>query len=173
MTYYKINHEIETNDIYISFEHATTLNNLVNGKGTKLDKINYEGNEPTDFYSLEGFAISKKAKDVFLSLNLPYLTFIPYTFYSIDSEQPLEIFLMKIENEINCIDYEESDLFILGDRIRRIKKLVFDPSFHIKEPCIFYLKGSSKLFINDEFKKIIIKNNLKGFEFIPVSEYKS
>lgn len=173
MKYYKINHEIKTNDIYVSFEHATTLSNIVNGKGTKLEKINYEGTQATDFYSLEGFVISKKAKEIFLNLNLSYLSFIPYTFYSINSDQPLEAFLVKIENEIDCVNYEKSDLFVLAGRVRRIKKLVFNESFNINEPSIFYLKDSSRLFINENFKKEILKNNLKGFEFISIDEYKS
>ncbi|NQY28538.1 MAG: hypothetical protein HRT69_03595 [Flavobacteriaceae bacterium] len=152
--------------------------NIASGKGSKLNRIHYEGAVSTDFYSLGGVVVSKEAKSLFENLKLTYLSFASQDFYDLYSDEQLgvdkkiEAYITSVNEEI---DYSHSDLFILSDgKIRAIDKLVLHKNYPVSEPEIFNLKGLDNfLCVNEKMKKAIEIANLKGFEFIPIDEYKS
>lgn len=74
---------------------------------------------------------------------------------------------MKINKEIDAVDYEQSDLFQLSDKpIRRINKLVFVEDGN---KDIFKLKNLlHSVTVSKIIKNKINEQGLKGFEFIPV-----
>lgn len=131
---YKVEHSIEKDDIYISWEYNDTIKNIIDGRGTKLKSIYYEGKNESDF--LNKNVISLKAKTLFSSLTVDYISFLEYPFYDLHSEETLgiektiEAYIMDIKNEIDCIDFDKSDLFILEDgKIRGIDKLVLNDNY--------------------------------------------
>ncbi|NQY28537.1 MAG: hypothetical protein HRT69_03590 [Flavobacteriaceae bacterium] len=114
MSYYLIEQNIEKDDIYISWEYDGSIENIIKG----------EGKNEIDF--LNKNVISIKTKNFLSSLNIDYISFLPYTFYDLqNNERKIEAFIMDVEKEVDCIDYEESELVVFGGEIRGVDKLVF------------------------------------------------
>lgn len=167
MQYYFIKHEIDPGDKYVSWEAGGNLELALQGKS--YPKTYYQGEFDTDFIS-GCYGISAKAKDFFLSLHIPYLEFVAVTVYHIKWEEAMEIYLMKVNKEIDCVDYDKSDLFMLSDKkIRRVKKLV------LKEDIlgdIFTIENMlHSVTVSETLKNKITEAGLKGFHFIPTDKY--
>lgn len=168
MQYYFIKHGINPGDKYVSWEADGNLELALEGKSHP--KTYYQGEFDTDFISGSN-GISAKARDFFLSLQIPYLEFVPVTVYHIKWEESMEIYLMKVNKEIDCVDYEKSDLFMLSDRkIRSVRKLVLkEETIH---EDIFTIKNKlHSLTVSETLKNKITEYGLKGFEFIPTDKY--
>ena len=170
MNYYLITHDIYENDIYVNIEQQGSLQLLSEGKIPKITKTYYAGKNFTDYISLGGFGISDKAMYFLKSECNDNVSFISTVIYSRDNDEPLNIYLTKINQEVDCIDYEKSDLFMLNDKkIRRIKKLIFKDNIIEK---IFRVNGlKNRIFVNENLKEKMIKIGLKGFEFIPIEKF--
>lgn len=116
---------------------------------------------------------NKKAKDIIQKKYSDYIQFLPMIY-----EENNEIYYWaNILNAMDCIDYEKSDLKIsLGKYIMEVNKYVFKDI--VKNQPIFkiYLDGIFDpviTFVNDEFKKLIEDNKLKGFKFTEVFDFNS
>jgi len=168
MQYFIIQHDINLGDKYVNWEADGNLELALLGKS--YPKTYYLGEFDTDFIS-GCYGISAKAKDFFLSLNIPYLEFVPVTVYHIKWEESMEIYLMKVNKEIDCVDYEKSDLFMLSDKkIRSVRKLVLKEDT-IQED-IFTIKNKlHSVTISETLKNKINKFGLKGFCFVPTDKY--
>lgn len=168
MQYYFIKHSIDPGDRYVSFEADGNLELAL--KGEPFRKIYYQGKFETDFISGH-YGFSGKAKDFFLSLEIPHLEFVAVMVHHTKWDESMEIYLMKVNKEIDAVDYEQSDLFQLSDRhIRRIRKLVFINDI---DENIFKLKNlHHSVTVSETIKNKITEQGLKGFEFIPVEEYR-
>lgn len=168
MPYYIIEHDIDPGDKYVSWEADGNLERAIEGK--PFPKTYYQGEFDTDFISGH-YGISAKAKDFFLSLNLPYLEFVPVTVHHIKWEESMEIYLMKVNKEIDCVDYEQSDLFMLSDKkIRRIKKLAIKEEV-IHEDIFTVHNLLRSVTVSEALKNKMIKYGLKGFRFVPTDKY--
>lgn len=166
MKYFLIQHEIENGDKYVSSEFDMNLELVLQKK--QSPKTYYQGTNDTDYIS-GCFGVSEKAKDFFKSLTNPNIEFTPATVYHIDTDEPLNIYLMKVNVELDCIDYEKSELFVLSDKqIRGVDKMVFNTDIN---EDIFTVKNLSRVFINEELKDKIISYNLKGFRFVPIEKF--
>jgi hypothetical protein len=168
MKYYFIKHTINPGDKYVSFESGGSLELALEGK--PFNKIYYQGEFDTDFISgYYGFSVA--AKDFFLSLNIPHLEFVAVTAYHVKWEESIEIYLMKVNKEIDAVDYEQSDLFQLNDKhIRGIDKMVFRKNIN---EDVFKLKNLlHSVTVSEVIKNKITEQGLKGFEFIPVEKYR-
>lgn len=168
MQYFIIEHGINPGDKYVSWEADGNLDLALQGKS--YPKTYYHGEFDTDFVSGR-YGISAKAKDFFVSLNIPYLEFVPVTVYHIKWEESMEIYLMKVNKEIDCVDYEKSDLFMLSDKkIRSVRKLVLKEDT-IQED-IFTIKNKlHSVTVSETLKNKINEFGLKGFRFVPTDKY--
>lgn len=168
MQYYFIKHAINPGDKYVSFESGGSLELALEGK--PFNKIYYEGEFDTDFISSQ-YGFSATAKDFFLSLNIPHLKFVSVTVHHIKWEESMEIYLMKVNKEIDAVDYEQSDLFQLSDKhIRGIRKMIFIKDI---DEDVFTVKNLlHSLTVSEIIKNKITEQGLKGFEFIPVEKYR-
>lgn len=168
MQFYFIKHTIDPEDKYVGFEADGNLELALEGKPFR--KIYYQGEFETDFISGH-YGFSAAAKDFFLSLHIPHLEFVAVTVHHIKWEESMEIYLMKVNKEIDAVDYQQSDLFQLSDKhIRRIRKLFF---FNDINENVFKLKNlHHSVTVSETIKNNIIEQGLKGFEFIPVEKYR-
>jgi hypothetical protein len=112
MQYYFIKHNIHPGDRYVVFESGGSLERTSQRQPYKT--IYYEGEFETDFISGE-YGFSAAAKEFFRSLEIPHMTFIPVMVRHRKWEESMEIYLMKVNREIDAVDYERSDLFRLSD----------------------------------------------------------
>ena len=89
--------------------------------------------------------------------------------FKIKSDNML-FYVVNVTNIIDCLHYEKSELkhFPSSGRIMRVIKYVFKEE-KIKDTVIFKLPGigfvNSHSFVTEEFKKVVEKNNIKGFKF--------
>jgi len=168
MPFYFIKHDINPGDKYVSFEADGNLELALNGKA--YPKTYYQGEFNTDFIS-GCYGFSAKAKDFFMSLQVPYLEFVPVVVYHIKWDEPMEIYLMKVNNELDCVDYEKSDLFMLSDKkIRSVRKLVLKEETIQEE--IFTIKNKlHSVTFSETLKNKITELGLMGFHFIPTGKY--
>jgi len=168
MQFYFIKHSINPGDKYVSFEADGNLELALEGKPFR--KIYYQGEFETDFISGH-YGFSAAAKDFFLSLHIPHLEFVAVTVHHIKWEESMEIYLMKVNKEIDAVDYQQSDLFQLSDKhIRGIDKLVFVKDIN---ESVFKLKNLHySVTVSETIKNKITEQGLKGFEFIPVEKYR-
>ncbi|MEZ0006888.1 hypothetical protein ABH942_002266 [Flavobacterium sp. 28YEA47A] len=168
MHYYILEHDINPGDKYVSWEADGNLERAMEGK--PFPKTYYQGEFDTDFISGH-YGISAKAKDFFLSLNIPHLEFVPVTVHHIKWEESMEIFLMKVNKEIDCVDYEQSDLFMLSDKkIRRVRKLVVKKD-SINEDIFTIHNLLHSVTVSEALKNKITEYGLKGFRFVPTNKY--
>lgn len=170
MNYYLLRHEINENDIYVNIEQQGSLELLSQGKTPKISRTYYTGENITDYISLGGFGISYKAMSFFKSECGEDLSFISTVIYRKDTDEPLPIYLTKVNQEIDCIDDEKSELFMLSDKkVRRIKRLFFKNNI---TENIFRVRGlEDRVFVSENLKNKMMNLGLKGFEFIPVEEF--
>jgi|GEM_PF-1578052 len=168
MQYYFIKHEINPGDKYVSWEADGNLELALQGRS--FPKTYYQGELDTDFIS-GCYGISAKAKDFFLSLHISYLEFVPVTVYHIKWEESMKIYLMKVNKEIDCVDYEKSDLFMLSDKkIRGVDKLVLKEE-PIQEDIFAIENMLYSVTVSETLKNKITQFGLKGFHFIPTDKY--
>lgn len=168
MQYFIIQHEINPGDKYVSWEADGNLQLALEAKS--YPKTYYQGELDTDFIS-GCYGISARAKDFFLSLQIPYLDFVPVTVYHIKWEESMEIYLMKVNKEIDCVDYDKSDLFMLSDKkIRGVDKLVLKEEA-IQEDIFTIENMLHSVTVSETLKNKIIEAGLKGFYFIPTDKY--
>lgn len=169
MQYYFIKHEINPGDQYVSWEADSNLELALEGKSHP--KTYYQGEFDTDFIS-GCYGISAKAKDFFRSLHIPYLEFVPVTVYHIKWEESMEIYLMKVNKEIDCVDYDKSELFMLSDKkIRGVDKLVLKEET-IQED-IFTIKNMLySVIVSETLKNKMTEFGLKGFDYILTDKYR-
>jgi len=168
MKYFFIKHDIEPEDKYISSESNMNLQLVLDKK--KSPTTYFKGKNETDYIS-GMYGISKKAKDFFMSLNNPYIEFVSTTVYHIDTDEPMNIYLMKVNLELDCIDYEKSELFVLSDKnIRGIDKLVIKTNV---EEEIFNIKNLLfSITISENIKNRMVDFGLRGFDYIPIEEFR-
>jgi len=168
MNYYILEHEINKGDKYVDFESDMNLGLILEGQNSP--KTYYQGKNDTDYIS-GMYGMSEKAKDFFMSLNNPHLEFISTKVYHIDTDESLDLYLMKVNIELDCVDYEESELFMLSDKkIRSIKKLVLKKDIINEE--IFNIKNLLySVTVNESLKNKMTDYGLKGFRFVSVDEY--
>jgi len=166
MKYFLIQHEIENGDKYVSSEFDMNLELVLQGK--QSPRTYYQGENNTDYIS-GCFGVSEKAKDFFKSLNNPNIEFTSTKVYNIDTDEPLDVYLTKVNIELDCIDYEKSELFVLSDKkIRGVDKMVLKTDIN---EDIFTIKNLLRIFINENLKDKIIAHHLKGFRFVPIEKF--
>lgn len=83
----------------------------------------------------------------------------------------MEIYLMKVNKEIDCVDYEQSDLFMLSDqKIRHVKKLAIREEI-IHEDIFTIHNLLHSVTVSEALKNKITEYGLKGFRFVPTDKY--
>ncbi|WP_378106212.1 imm11 family protein [Chryseobacterium sp. sg2396] len=170
MNYYLLRHKINQDDIYVNIEQQGPLELLSEGKTPKISKIYYEGKNSTDYISLGGFGVSYNAMSFFKRECGENVNFIPTVIYGKDTNEPLNIYLMKVNIELDCVDYEKSELFVLSDKnIRGIDKMVLKIGIN-KE--IFTIKNLLfSITVSENIKNKMIDLGLKGFDYIPIEKF--
>lgn len=169
MSYYLLRHEINEEDIYVNIEQQGPLELLLEGKTPRISKVYYQGKNSTDYISLGGFGVSCNAMLFFKRECGENVSFVPTIIYNEDTDEPLNIYLMKINIELDCVDYEKSELFVLSDKIiRGVDKMVLKTDIN---EDIFTVKNLSRIFINENLKDKMINHGLKGFEFVPIEKF--
>lgn len=170
MNYYLLRHNIDENDIYVDIEQQGSLELLSEGRIPKISKTYYKGENFTDYISLGGFGVSYNAMSFFKKECDENVDFIPTVIYSKGIEEPLNIYLTKINPEIDCIDHEKSDLFVLSDKnIRGIDKMVLKTDVNEE---IFTIKNLLfSITVSENIKNKMIDLGLRGFDYIPIEEF--
>ncbi|NMR33342.1 hypothetical protein HIO71_03875 [Chryseobacterium aquaticum] len=102
MNYYLLRHNIDENDIYVDIEQQGSLELLSEGRISKISKTYYKGENFTDYISLGGFGVSYNAMSFFKKECDENVDFIPTVIYSKGTEETLNIYLTKINPEIDC-----------------------------------------------------------------------
>jgi len=77
---------------------------------------------------------------------------------------------MKVNIELDCVDYEKSELFVLSDKnIRGIDKMVLKTDVNEE---IFTIKNLLfSITVSENIKNKMIDLGLRGFDYIPIEEF--
>ncbi len=124
-----------------------------------------EINKPIgDVFSVEvsSFCLNEKAYQVLK----PYLEKYCQIFEILSQDE--KIYVVNVTNMINCLDYDKSEIkrFQSSGRVMRVIKYAFKTD-KLENEIIFKLPEFPKSipYVTEKFKKIVEKNDIKGFKF--------
>lgn len=114
-------------------------------------------------------AISQKAKEVLESQLSDFIQIFP-----LETGKLGQYYFINILNVLDCLDKNKSEIQYLpsSDMIYKIRKWKFNSRLNDKNSKIFIIKNQmgERIYIDENIKKIIDENNLKGFVFREVGE---
>ncbi len=114
-------------------------------------------------------AISQKAKNVLEPYFGDYVEIFP-----LETGKLGKYYFLNIINVLDCLDKEKSEIDYLSssNMIFEIKKWVFNNVLNKENSRIFIVKNQlgERIYVNEDIKKLIEDNNLKGFVFKEVGE---
>lgn len=115
-------------------------------------------------------ACNMRAMSILMPLVKDVVSFLPLKMSKSDHDSHDDFWIMYVNNTIDCLDQEKSQKKFLSDgRVLRIKKFAF-LSKCIEQQNIFQVpEANSEIFVSDEFKQVVEKNDLKGLTFESVS----
>ncbi len=112
--------------------------------------------------------VTEKTKDVLYPLISPYVQFLYMT--TIKKKKLYAINVLQLEN---CLDLEKSDVIYSSDdpeRIINVGKVVFNKSKIPSFPIFKLNPYIGKIFVDENFVKLVIDNKLKGAHFVEPSD---
>ena len=161
------------------FEYDEGLSLLKDFPSQKDAIMNFDPNYPDgiklyDFVeSINSFhVINSKVKDVFQSLNLQGLEFLPISVVNHNNEVASnDYFILNPLSSINFIDMKQSE-YRMDDldetQISRMKKLVIANDDVPKDAKLFRATTMmDQLFIHDDVKKALEAANITGYKLMP------
>ncbi|WP_127532676.1 imm11 family protein [Paenibacillus kobensis] len=105
--------------------------------------------------------LPKKTRAIMEPLIGPYVEFLDVDHSEI---QGIEINLANVTNVIDALDYDHSELtYFTSGRISGIKKVSFHLVKVINNPIFNIPENKAHIYVNDEFRDLVIKS--KGLEF--------
>lgn len=136
-------------------------------KNIEIDKKSYPAR---DFVSwmLQVPVVTEKAKDVLCPLISPYVQFLYMT-----TIKKKKLYAVNVLRSENCLDFQKSDVVYSSDdpgRIINVGKVVFDDSKIPNIPIFKLNPAIGKVFVNEDFVKLVIDNKLKGAHFVEPSD---
>ncbi len=117
--------------------------------------------------------VSERAKGIIENKYLEYIQFLPV----VDLKDNRTYYMANIMSFLDGIDKDKSEFEkLLGVHVVDVIKYVLKEN--VKNAPIFrlYLQGvlmRTKIFVNDEFKRLIEDSKLKGFKFTEIFDFES
>lgn len=131
----------------------------------KIIKNKYIG----DIFSLDGclhFVFSEKALNILLPLLQTSIEYLPI----INVDNPNDkLYVINILEVLDCLDHEKSNIeyFLNSKRVMMLRSPIILRSDILENKHIFRLKDAPglRIFVSDDFKRLIEENNLIGLRF--------
>jgi len=172
MKYYLLESKSVDDGILIPMEYSGSVQKIIEEGVSR--KIKYVRNQDRAIYDPSNLVISESFKNFLINEKIEEISFIEFDAIKGDPEDDddeldeangtLKCFVLKLERLSDCIDLEESDVVIIGGRIRRTNKLVLKKE-NLKSFCMVD-EYRSNILVSEEMKEKLENSGLKGLKFI-------